>query len=186
MANERVAVWPKAVVRAGYEFVQADPNVLFVGHNDGFFLEQARVGLGRGIPDAVVQKNGDIVRLAPGAPGKLATVRSGRLVLDGDIIVPADGDAIATRRRLAHNGLVIVALDGKGGAQVHGIGLPLDEDYAEFVAEAESDVAEALRKLKGADARDPAAREEAARLAARRAAQRWSGKKPQMKVLGAG
>ena len=145
--------------------------------------EQARVGLGRGIPDAVVQKNGDIVRLAPGAPGKLATVRSGRLVLDGDIIVPADGDAIATRRRLAHNGLVIVALDGKGGAQVHGIGLPLVEDYAEFVAEAESDVAEALRKLKGADARDPAAREEAARLAARRAAQRWSGKKPQMKVI---
>ena len=163
------------------------PQVLVPVHGEMRHMqEQARVGLGRGIPDAVVQKNGDIVRLAPGAPGKLATVRSGRLVLDGDIIVPADGDAIATRRRLAHNGLVIVALDGKGGAQVHGIGLPLDEDYAEFVAEAESDVAEALRKLKGADARDPAAREEAARLAARRAAQRWSGKKPQMKVLGAG
>lgn len=75
----------------------------------------------------------------------------------------------------------IVALDGKGGAQVHGIGLPLDEDYDEFVAEAEADVAEALRKLKGA--RDPDAVAETARLAARRAAQRWSGKKPQTKVL---
>ena len=121
----------------------------------------------------------------PGRPGKLASVRAGRLVLDGDIVVPADGEAITTRRRLARDGLVIVVLDGRGGAQVHGMGLPLDEDYPEFVAEAEADVAEALRKLKGADARDPAAQEEAARLAARRAAQRWSGKKPQTKVISA-
>src|SRR5690606_29492452 len=146
---------------------------------------QARIGLAAGIPDAVFQKNGDIVRLAPGRPGKLASVHAGRLVLDGDIIVPADGDAITTRRRLARDGLLIVALDGRGGAQVHGIGLALDEDYAEFVGEAERDVAEALRKLKGADARDPASQAEAARLAARRAAQRWSGKKPQTKVLAA-
>jgi ribonuclease J len=131
----------------------------------------------------VFQKNGDIVRLAPGRPGKLAAVHSGRLVLDGDIVVPADGEAITARRRLSRDGLVIVALDGRGGAQVHGLGLPLDEDYAEFVAEAEADVAEALKKLKGADARDPATQEEAARLAARRAAQRWCGKKPQTKVI---
>ena len=53
----------------------------------------------------------------------------------------------------------------------------------EFVAEAERDVAEALKRLKGPGARDPEAQSEAARLAARRAAQRWSGKKPQTKVL---
>ena len=160
------------------------PQILVPVHGEiRHMQEQARVGLGAGIPDAVFQKNGDIVRLAPGRPGKLASVHAGRLVLDGDIIVPADGDAISARRRLARDGLLIVALDGQGGVQVHGIGLPLDEDYAEFVEEAERDVAEALRKLKGAGARDPAVREEAARLAARRAAQRWSGKKPQTKVL---
>ena len=160
------------------------PQILVPVHGEIRHMhEQARLGTSSGIPHAVFQKNGDVVRLAPGKPGKLAEVRSGRLVLDGDIIVPADGDAIATRRRLARDGLVVVALDGKGGAQVHGIGLPLDEDYDEFVAEAEKDVAEALRKLKGASARDPAAQEEAARLAARRAAQRWSGKKPQTKVV---
>jgi ribonuclease J len=163
------------------------PEILVPVHGEiRHMQEQARLGAGSGIPDSVFQKNGDIVRLAPGRPGKLAEVRAGRLVLDGDIVVPADGEAITTRRRLAHNGLVIVALDGKGGAQVHGLGLPLDEDYPEFVAEAEADVAEAIAKLKGADARDPAAREEAARLAARRAAQRWSGKKPQTKVILAG
>jgi ribonuclease J len=162
------------------------PQILVPVHGEiRHMQEQARVGLAAGIPDAVFQKNGDIVRLAPGRPGKLASVHAGRLVLDGDIIVPADGEAITTRRRLARDGLVIVALDGRGGAQVHGIGLPLDEDYEEFVGEAERDVADALRKLKGADARDPAAQAEAARLAARRAAQRWSGKKPQTKVLAA-
>jgi ribonuclease J len=160
------------------------PEVLVPVHGEiRHMQEQARLGAERGIAHPVFQKNGDIVRLAPGKPGKLAEVRSGRLVLDGDLIVPADGEAIAMRRRLARDGLLIVALDGKGGAKVHGIGLPLDEDYDEFVAEAEADVTEALRKLKGPAARDPAVREEAARLAARRAAQRWSGKKPQTKVL---
>ena len=85
------------------------------------------------------------------------------------------------RRRLARDGMLIVALDGKGGAQVHGIGLPLDEDYDAFVAEAQADVAAALRKLKGSP--QPEVVAEAARLTARRAAQRWSGKKPQVQVL---
>jgi ribonuclease J len=158
------------------------PQVLVPVHGEiRHMQEQARLGRASGIPHAVFQKNGDIVRLAPGTPGKLAEVRAGRLVLDGDIIVPADGEAITTRRRLARDGLVIVALDRHGKAQVHGIGLPLDEDYAEFVEEAEADVAAALAKLKGK--RDREGVLEAARLAARRAAQRWSGKKPQVKVL---
>jgi len=158
------------------------PQILVPVHGEIRHMhEQARLGLATGIPAAVTQKNGDIVRLAPGKPGKLAEVRSGRLVLDGDIIVPADGDAIVTRRRLARDGLLVIAVNGSGTAQVHGIGLPLDEDYAEFVAEAERDVAEAIRKLKGG--RDANAVTEAARLAARRAAQRWCGKKPQTKVL---
>jgi ribonuclease J len=87
------------------------------------------------------------------------------------------------RRRLARDGLVMVVLDGKGRAQVEGIGLPLDEDYAEFVAEAEADVAEALKRLKGKARHDREAVMEAARLAARRAAQRWCGKKPQTRVI---
>ncbi|MEO6387026.1 MAG: ribonuclease J [Croceibacterium sp.] len=158
------------------------PEILVPVHGEiRHMQEQARLGLASGIPTTVFQKNGDILRLAPGKPGKLAEVHTGRLVLDGDVIVPADGNAITTRRRLSRDGLLIIAVDRKGGAQVHGIGLPLDEDYDAFIAEAEKDVAEALRKLKGKRSPDEVA--EAARLAARRAAQRWSGKKPQTKVL---
>jgi hypothetical protein len=119
----------------------------------------------------------------PGKPGKIAEVRTGRLVLDGDIIVPSDGDAVTTRRRLARDGLLVVVLDAKGGSKVEGIGLPLDEDYAAFVDEAEADVVKALSKLRGKDRETVA---EAARLAARRAAQRWCGKKPQTRVIFAG
>jgi ribonuclease J len=158
------------------------PEILVPVHGEiRHMQEQARLGAASGIPHNVFQKNGDVVRLAPGKPGKLAEVRAGRLVLDGDVIVPADGEAITMRRRLARDGLVVVALNGRGGAQVYGIGLPLDEDYTEFVDEAAADVAAALAKLK--NKRDRDAMMEAARLAARRAAQRWSGKKPQVRVI---
>ena len=87
------------------------------------------------------------------------------------------------RRRMARDGVVIVTLDTQGKAQVHGIGLPLDEDYDDFVGEAVGDISDALRRLKGGARKDREAVAEAARLAARRAAQRWCGKKPQTRVI---
>ena len=169
-------------LRAIYGWLR--PDILVPVHGEMRHMqEQARLARASGVPRAVVQKNGDIIRLAPGEPGRLAQVRAGRLVLDGDIIVPADGETIVTRRRLARDGIVIVALDEQRRPQVHGFGLPLDEDYAEFVEEAERDVLDALKRLKGPKARDREEVMEAARLAARRAAQRWSGKKPQTRVI---
>ena len=160
------------------------PEVLVPVHGEiRHMREQTRLGKESGIGQTVFQKNGDLVRLAPGKPGKFGEVRAGRLILDGDIIAPANGEAMVMRRRLAHSGIVVVALDSTGSAKVAGLGLPLDEDYAAFVAEAEADVATALGKLKGAARGDPAEMIEAARLAARRAAQRWSGKKPQVQVM---
>lgn len=145
--------------------------------------EQARFGRACGIPNAVAQENGDLVRLAPGKPGKISEVRAGRLILDGDIIAPADGEAMVMRRRLAANGLVIVVLDGKGRVHAESIGLPLEEDMDQYLAETREDVIAALAKLKGGQRHDREAVTEAARLAARRAASRWSGKKPQVRVI---
>ena len=160
------------------------PQVLVPVHGEMRHMrEQARLGRACGIKQNVVQKNGDLVRLAPGKPGKVGEVRTGRLVLDGDIIAAANGEAMIMRRRIAFNGVVSVALAASGRAKVAGLGLPLDEDYASFVAEAEADIAAALAKLKAAQRADPALRSEAARRAARRAAQRWSGKKPQVQVM---
>lgn len=165
-----------------YEWLR--PEILVPVHGEiRHMQEQARFGNENGIPHNIFQANGDIVRLAPGTPGRIGQVHTGRLVLDGDIIVPADGESIVMRRRLAHNGVVMVVLDGKGRPQVEGLGLPLDEDYAAFIEEAHADIVDALKKLRGKDAGSREAIIEAARLAARRAATRWSGKKPQVKVM---
>ncbi len=160
------------------------PEILVPVHGEIRHMhEQARLGAASGIPRNVFQKNGDLVRLAPGKPGKFGEVRAGRLILDGDIIAPADGESMVMRRRLSRDGLVTVAVGDKGRVQVSGIGLPLDEDYEAFVGEAKADVRTAIAKLKAADRTDAAAVTEAARLAARRAAQRWAGKKPQVQVM---
>ena len=160
------------------------PEILVPVHGEiRHMKEQARLGEANGIPRNVFQKNGDIVRLAPGTPGKIGEIETGRLVLDGDIIVPADGETVTMRRRLSRDGYLVVVL-GKGGSiQIEGVGLPLDEDYDAFINEAVEDVKRSLSKLRGAAARDREAIYEAARLAARRAAQRWSGKKPQTRVI---
>lgn len=160
------------------------PEILVPVHGEMRHMqEQGRLGKASGIPDQVVQQNGDMVRLAPGKPGKIGEVRAGRLVLDGDLIIPADGEAIAMRRRIMREGVVIVALDGDLNPRIESLGLPLDEDYEDFVAEATADIRAAIGKLRGRDRRDEASVHEAARLAARRAAQRWSGKRPQVRVI---
>ena len=166
-------------LEALYEWLR--PEVLVPVHGEmRHMLEQARVGEASGIPHNVVQANGDIVRLAPGEPGKLAEVRNGRLVLDGDIIAPADGDAIVMRRRIAREGVIFVVLAPNGEAEIDPVGIPLDEDMGEFIAEAKSDIATAVNRVKG---RNPGEMSEAARLATRRAARRWSGKSPQVRVI---
>ncbi|HUQ12854.1 MAG TPA: ribonuclease J [Novosphingobium sp.] len=178
----------KPELQALYSWI--NPEILVPVHGEMRHMrEQGRLGLEEGIPHAVVQQNGDIVRLAPGKPGIVARTRAGRLLLDGDIIIPADGEAMVARRRMAANALVSVALavggSGKGVAwiEIAASGLPLDEDMDAFVAEAKADVERAVRDLKANKRADREAIREAVRLAARRAAQRWSGKKPVVQVM---
>jgi ribonuclease J len=181
------------------------PQILVPVHGEmRHMTEQARFGIEQGIPSVVVQKNGDLVRLAPGKPGVIGSERSGRLVLDGDVILPADGMTMAERRKLAVNGQVsvAVALDGRGRLAgdpvVRPLGLPVEDDLDAFIAETVQDVRDAIAKPgtgkpKGRGGRQsgredrPTGREdnvqEAIRLAVRRAATRWTGKKPVVTVL---
>ncbi len=160
------------------------PEILVPVHGEiRHMQEQVRVGQAAGIPHNIFQKNGDIIRLAPGRPGKLAEVRTGRLVLDGEIIVPADGEAIAMRRRIAREGVIVVAVSSQLKPSLECFGLPLDEDMGEFIAETSADIVKALKALKGSARKDRAELTEAVRLATRRAATRWCGKRPQVKVM---
>lgn len=161
------------------------PKLLVPVHGENRHLaEHARFGRDSGVPKAVEQQNGDIVRLLPGDPRKLGHATVGRLVLDGDVILPSDGSTINERRRIAVNGQISVAVavrDGRliGRPQVRLQGVPVEEDRAPFVEDAIEAAADAVTGR-----RRPADKlREDVRLAVRRIATRWTGKKPVVDVL---
>ena len=147
--------------------------------------EQARFALEQGVPRAIRQVNGDIIRLAPDGPSKIGEAPVGRLVLDGDIILPADGTTITERRRVALYGQIsaaVVIRNGKlaGEPQIRLQGIPVEEDREDFIAEASDAAREAVKK----DGKGDIERlRESVRLAVRRAAVRYTGKKPVVDVL---
>jgi ribonuclease J len=161
------------------------PEILLPVHGEARHLaEHARFGLSEGIGQAVVQKNGDLIRLAPGDPTKLGEVHVGRLVLDGDVILPADGSTLNERRKLSVNGVIAVALpldgDGRlaGRPMIRALGVPIEQDHDDFIA----DATDAAEKAVIAGADDAKVRE-AVRLAVRRCATLWTGKKPIVEVM---
>lgn len=147
--------------------------------------EQARFALSQGVPRAVQQQNGEIIRLAPDGPAKIGHAPVGRLVLDGDVILPADGATMGERRRIALYGQmsVAVAIDRKGRLlgepQVRIQGVPVEEDREDLIDAAADAAAEAVKK----DWRDREKLRESLRLAVRRVAVRFTGKKPVVDVL---
>jgi ribonuclease J len=161
------------------------PQILLPVHGEVRHMhEQARLGRSVGIPTAIEQTNGDIIRLAPGKPHKIGEAHAGRLVLDGDVILPADGPTINERRRLALYGQISVAVAIRGGRllgtpQIRIQGVPVEEDRDKFIEEASDAAAEAVRSGRH---KDDALRE-ALRLAVRRTANRFTGKKPIVDVL---
>ena len=171
-------------LEAMYRWVR--PKILLPVHGERRHMaEQARVGLASGVPSAIVQSNGDLLRLAPNGPEIIGHEATGRLVLDGDVILPADGSTMNERRKVALHGQisVAVALDRKGKLMgdpaVRTQGVPVEEDKAAFLAEAAEEAAVAV----GKGSQEEEALRERVRLAVRRTATRWTGKKPVVDVL---
>ena len=167
-----------------YEWIR--PQIIVPVHGEmRHMMEQGRFAKARGVPHGIVQKNGDLVRLAPDGPKKLSEEKVGRLVLDGDVILPADGSTMNERRRLAFAGFVSVAVAiGRGDNVVGNVeidiqGIPVEEDREAFLEEACAAAAEAVRKADG----DESKLREAVRLAVRRRVTEWTGKKPVVTVL---
>ena len=166
-----------------YKWVR--PQIVIPVHGEARHLaEQARVALEHGVPHAIVQKNGDVVRLAPGEPKKIDEVRVGQLVLDGDVILPANGSTVNERRRIGYGGLITVALpvgeDGAlaGAPLIRPFGVPVEEDRDDFIA----DATDAAKRAYSPGVDEDKVRE-SVRLAVRRCATLWTGKKPLVEVM---
>ena len=174
----------KPELKKMYDWIR--PEILLPVHGEiRHMKEQARFGAQCGIEKQIVQKNGDLIRLAPNGPEHIGFERAGRLVLDGDILIDADGAAMNERRKISMHGQISVALvlnqDGKAekALELHCNGVPLDEDLDAFLEEAHEDAIAAMRKCSS----DIEKLREDVRLAVRRCAHRWTGKKPIVNVL---
>ena len=141
--------------------------------------EHARLARELQVPNAIVACNGQMVRLAPGAPAIVDEAPSGRLHLDGDMLVHEEEGYARSRRALSFAGFIgiTLVLDRKGRVAadpvLHMEGIP--DAVVEPVTEA---VANALngRRSVGEDLK------EQVRIAARRAANDVWGKKPVVRV----
>jgi ribonuclease J len=161
------------------------PHIVLPVHGEARHLaEHARLALEHGVAHALVQKNGDVVRLAPGEPRKVGDVRVGRLVLDGDVILPADGATVNERRKIGFGGLITVALPVSDDRELLGtplvrpFGVPVEDDRDDFIA----DATDAATRAYSPGADEDRLRE-AVRLAVRRCATLWTGKKPVVEVM---
>ncbi|MCG2842383.1 ribonuclease J [Sandaracinobacter sp. RS1-74] len=158
------------------------PRIAVPVHGERRHMEEhARIALEAGVPQAIVPVNGAAIRLAPGKPEVVSHEPHGRLVLDGDVILPADGATIASRRKMAWSGHMVVTLvvGGKGRLAAEPVviakGVPVEEDEEAFLAEAVEAAATTFAKV---GLKDRRRLEDELKIAVRRVARQWTGKKP--------
>ena len=141
-----------------------EPKAAIPVHGEARHLaEHAELAKSLGVKDTVVPKNGDLIRLAPGTPEIIDTVPSGRIYIDGKILLPAGDGVIRARRRLGEEGLIVVSvgIDAKGkltGAPMTLLkGVPKEDndgdELAPLVERAVEEVIDGLPKPKRADDR---------------------------------
>ena len=140
--------------------------------------EHARLARELQVPQTVVALNGQMVRLAPGAAEIIDETPSGRLHLDGRLLVHEDEGFARSRRALGFAGFIgiTLVLDRKGRLAaepvLHLEGIP---DIVHGAVRAAAARAAGAKRAKGDIAED-------VRIAARRAANEMWGKKPVVRV----
>ena len=87
------------------------PKISIPVHGERRHLEKhAALALECQVPHAIVNENGGMIKLAPGDPTVIKQVKSGRLVHDGNRMVPLNGEAIRSRVQGLWNGTVMITL----------------------------------------------------------------------------
>ena len=102
-------------LRRMYQWVR--PRVSVPVHGERrHIMEHAAYARSLQVQCALTPRNGSLIRLAPGEPGIIDEVPSGRLMLDGSRLVPEAAEGLIERRRLSVSGLIVatVCLDDDG------------------------------------------------------------------------
>ncbi|HWM82842.1 MAG TPA: ribonuclease J [Pseudolabrys sp.] len=165
------------------------PKILIPVHGEALHLnEHAALARRIGVPDVLVCRNGDLVRLAPSLD-IVDEVPAGRLYKDGRLLVDAQARTVADRRRLSFGGVisVAIAIDERGEVltdpELDMIGIPEKDDTGRSMFDIVEDaIDQTLDSLPRGRRRDPDSVAESVRRAVRSTvAERW-GKKPMCHV----
>lgn len=96
-----------------YELVR--PKIAVPVHGENVHIhEHARLAREWGAKTAFEIENGQVLKLAPGMPEKVALVESGILAIDGKFYLPPDSPIMKARRRMQREGIVMVTLFMQG------------------------------------------------------------------------
>jgi ribonuclease J len=162
------------------------PQILVPVHGEPLHMaEHGALARRAGVGQVVLCRDGELVRLAPGAPGKIDEVPAGRLYKDGSLLVSALERTVADRRRLGFAGVVSIALaisergELVADPEVTLTGIPDADAQGRRIEDIAYDAAvEAFESMPRARRRDPDAVAESVRRAIRaKLGQAWN-KKP--------
>lgn len=167
------------------------PKIAVPMHGEARHLkEHARLARESGVTDVFAVLNGEVVRLAPGAPAVIDDAPTGRLYRDGSLVVPGDAGPVQERRKLAAVGIAIVAFGLSRRGEIWGEpevmldGIPAETaDGRAMLDVVETAVAGTLKSISAPRRKDTELVREAVRRSVRAAINEVWGKKPICKVL---
>ncbi len=165
------------------------PRIAIPVHGEERHLRaHARLAATCQVPDTVVTHDGALVRIASDGAQIVEIIETGRLAIDGSRLVKLDGNQMRMRRRVMHQGVVVItlALDFKGKVvaepQVSAPGLLDDEEDENDLLSISRVVEEAVRDLPPRERGEDGVVEEVARIAVRRWMKRELDKKPVVRL----
>ena len=167
------------------------PKIAVPAHGEPLHLsEHVAFARAQGVPQVLRAFNGDLVRFFPGDVAAIGKVGRGKRLKDGEILLPADQECVAQRRKLSFAGVVSIALaltpkgEMAGDPDVMIAGLPeRTRDGAGFDEIINSAIFETFEGLPRGKRRDPEAISSAIERGVRNSVNAVWGKKPQVHVL---
>ena len=144
-------------------------------------LEHRRFAQEEGTAETIAAENGTLVRLAPAPACIVDHVPSGRLLLEGNRTVQAQGDLVQGRLKVIYNGAVVVTVvvdrQNVQDVQLSSMGL-VEKDEASVVDALIEAARRAAEKLPASQFKEDETLREAVRVAIRRTARLLIDKRP--------
>lgn len=89
----------------------ARPKIAVPVHGEYMHLsEHARLAADCQVAEAVICENGSMVELRAGHAGTIGRVPAGRIALEGNRLVPLEGDVVRSRKRALYNGTAVISI----------------------------------------------------------------------------